>query len=253
MARERVGIRRPFLFSGPFLSVLLCACAAFCQPAAEPAAETPAPAAESGGQPEARETADTEVCLVFEVADLLALAGAATRADFLNLAYDKGDIQFGGDRAESYVGNGIPDAAEVALLEMLLKAAAVAVRSRGAEAYSLTVEAFQENTALVREKLPEHRPGVHRALAALLTMGGWEQEQHAEWLAGRISGRKTSFSDSDNSVHRIYGAEDDLDNDGENNLEEWERAVEELGPDAMPGELMARYVRLAGWEQHKEE
>ncbi len=253
MARECAGIRRPFLFNGPFLSLLLCACAACGQPAAGPAVETPEPAAEHGGEPKAGGTSDPEAFLMFEVADLVALAGAATRADFLNLAYDRGELDYGENREEILGGDGIPDAAEVALLEMILKKGPLVAGDRGPEVYSLTLRAFQANTALAQEKLPEHAPGVHQAVAAVLTMGGWEHCPHAEWLAERISGRKTNLSDMNKSAVRYYGADDDLDGDGKENLEEWERAVEELGPDATPGELMARYVHLAGREQFKRE
>ncbi|HQL95768.1 MAG TPA: hypothetical protein PL005_13915 [Candidatus Hydrogenedentes bacterium] len=277
MARERSGIRRPFLFNGPFLSLLLCACAAFCQPAPEPAVETPeAPAEsgagsrapwavlsttsetpafpeESGGSSKANGASATEVCLVFEVADLVALAGAATRADFLNLVYDKGEGYFSDFGRTVDAANGIPDAAEIALLEMVLKRGVMALGGRKADDCMHATRAYNENRVLARSKLPEYSPQIHRAFAALLTAGASGHTCHAEWLAWKISGRKTDFSERCWVADDLFQPDDNLDGDDEDNLEEWERAVEELGPDATPGELMARYVHLAGRELREEE
>lgn len=244
-ATQRAGAGFPF-HTISFAAVLCLGLAASGQLLMPPSGDLNARRAEKEKAFQESQAMNAEMHLLFEVADLVAMAGEATRADFLNLAHDRGEIRFSGGR--EFYGNGIPDAAEIALLEMVLKAPTYSRAPSGGSNHFISGY-FMENLALAAEKLPDFNVRVHRSLAALMTLGKPGHCAYAEHLAWRISGRKVSFDKYQNMASDWLGAEHDLENDGQSNRDEWNAAVAESGPDATPLELLECYVRLAAREE----
>jgi len=167
--------------------------------------------------------------LAGDVAALLDAAGETTQSNFFNLSYDSGELTFDDDGAWLYTANGIPDAAEMAFLQAILKDAGYEQAAKGGVSHEYVWRAYAGNLELARTQLPTQGESAQRAVAALLTMGDLGHAFHARKLVQTAFGVELNLDDQYTDAGRWLGAKNDANADGVSNKDAWTAASQEAG------------------------
>jgi len=144
-------------------------------------------------------------------------------------SFDMNRIEF--DHEERvFVGNGIPDCAELAVLEYVLQNAALDLSSVGGIVSGPVYDAWRFNLNVPALQLPDGYEDVERAIAALMTLGDWETVEMTRYLinthisrnpTGIFSRLNLNPDDFDTSRIKFFYRDRDADMDGNSNLDEW--------------------------------
>gem|GEM_PF-1952189 len=164
--------------------------------------------------------------LVNDLGEFLVVMGVnANASDAMNLQYDRGDFEVGADGETVFTGNGIPDAAEFALLETILKDIHLEPANGGA--YHQTAwEDWERNLARAESDLPQMDAAVQRAVAAYMTLGSYGHRANVAEMANAYT-QTASVRPADyaNMAFPELQPGGDADNDGSTNLAEWNAAA----------------------------
>jgi hypothetical protein len=150
--------------------------------------------------------------------------------DVYNLDYDRGDFEFDEYGARIFTGNGIPDAAEFALLDAVIHSVTLDLSARGGIASDFTWADYAANAAQAAADLPEQDAAVQRAVAAYMTLGDYgyrvmvRNVVRAHFTANGLP-VEIDASDYKNITARYFAPEKDADNDGAMNLTEWSNTL----------------------------
>ncbi|GMV90829.1 MAG: hypothetical protein AMXMBFR82_06070 [Candidatus Hydrogenedentota bacterium] len=148
---------------------------------------------------------------------LQAVGESATSATF-----DRNEVVFdSGERV--YVGNGILDAAELYLLETVLKTRHLDWTARSAIAHEPVWEAWRANLARASIDLSGYDPRIVRIVAGYMTLGDFDTvESVRDLVENALSGVTIDRNNYDRSSQVYFLWERDADNDGVWNIEEWQ-------------------------------
>lgn len=134
-----------------------------------------------------------------------------------------------------YSGNGMPDVAELYLVQAVLQSGRLGLTPHSGVASSVAWEAWTKNLALAQQDLPGHDPRVQRTFAAYMTLGDHDSTRLVRDLVWRrlvpvqIDGVKY-----DNEMLKWLSFDEDADNDGSLNVDEWKKACPDGSLDKLP-------------------
>lgn len=121
-----------------------------------------------------------------------------------------------------YAGNGVPDVAELYLIEAALKNPKLSLSHRSAISHGVVWTAWQTNLAQAMMDLPAQDDRFIRIVAAYMTLGDFDTvESLRDMLRSTLNGLEIEILDYDMFPQRYFRMKDDADNDGVPNVVEW--------------------------------
>lgn len=141
--------------------------------------------------------------------------------------FDRNEVEYDPDNGMSrlYVGNGMPDAAELYLLQAILEERGLDLSARGGVVNDAVWAAWSANVTRAQTDLPGQDARIVRTVAAYMTLGDFGSAATIEdMVESHISGASVDPANYDNSQRSFLAAGEDADNDGATNLEEWQAA-----------------------------
>jgi hypothetical protein len=138
--------------------------------------------------------------------------------------FDRNEVEFDSE-GRVYVGNGILDAAELYLLETVLKTRHLDWTVRSAIAHEPVWAAWRTNLARAGADLSGYDPRIIRVVAGYMTLGDFDTvESVRDLVNGALTGVTIDRNDYDRSSQIYFLWKRDADNDGVSNIEEWQAA-----------------------------
>jgi hypothetical protein len=120
-----------------------------------------------------------------------------------------------------YVGNGMPDVAELYLLETVLKTRHLDLTHRSGASHEVVWDAWRKNFAQAEADLPGRDPRVTRIVAAYMTLGDFDTVESTRDLIKSALEIDLDPKNYDLFPQRYLYWRRDADNDGIPNLAEW--------------------------------
>jgi hypothetical protein len=124
-----------------------------------------------------------------------------------------------------YIGNGMPDAMELYLVERVLKTRRLGLTRFGGVSHDVTWDMWAANLAQAEADLPNQEAFVHRIVAAYMTHGTFESSVSIQDLVHTHFGAEIDPMNYQLNGRRYFAPHRDADNDGTTNQEEWEIAA----------------------------
>jgi len=174
---------------------------------------------------------------------LVATNQIAAPADLYDLDVDWGDFWVETDRSLQYIGNGMPDAAEFALLEAILKDPHLDFSPRGGVAHIAVWNYYTRNLEQAQLELPAAGGAVTRAVAAYMTLGSYGHQRRAAAFVDQYFSVTLDLNAYTQNAMKHLGPDRDPDRDRLSNLEEWENAYASMGGD--PHAALATFAAAA--------
>ena len=138
--------------------------------------------------------------------------------------FDKNEVEYD-DLGRVQTANGVPDSAELYLLEAVLKNRRLDLSGQSGVANDPVWEAWEQNVSRAQQDFPTQDPRVQRVIAGYLTLGDFGSAAFIEEVNESTFSSSTFAPGLYNRVaQRWLRAEADADNDGVSNREEWEVA-----------------------------
>jgi hypothetical protein len=136
--------------------------------------------------------------------------------------FDRNEVEFDSE-GRVYVGNGILDAAELYLLETVLKTRHLDWTAQSAIAHEPVWAAWRTNLTQATLDLNGFDPRIVRIVAAYMTLGDFDTQASMRDLVHRaFPDVEIDHVDYDRSSQRYFHWDNDADNDGVWNIEEWQ-------------------------------
>lgn len=121
-----------------------------------------------------------------------------------------------------YTGNGVPDVAELYLIEAALENPKLDLTHRSAICHSVIWKAWETNLAQAKKDLPGQDDRFIRTVAAYMTLGDFDTvESLRDMLRTALQGLEIDPANYDRAPQRYVIAKRDADNDGVPNVVEW--------------------------------
>ncbi len=139
--------------------------------------------------------------------------------------FDWNEIEYDADAERVYVGNGIPDVAELCLVEGVLDRRSLDHSFRSGVYHDFIWDIWNVNLAQAAVDLPGEDPRIQRVVAGYMTLGDFKSEGFIDKLVTihyNSEGLNTAAYESNGQRYLYYKS--DADNDGVLNYEEWEWA-----------------------------
>ncbi len=173
----------------------------------------------------------------------LQLAATPEEAD----TFDRGGMEYLQDNTTKCVGNGVPDIAEFALLNAILKSGWIDFSHTEGVVDSVVWKQYRKDLEIAAKTLPMAPPAVQRAVVAYEMSGNFNTRV---WLTQAIKkqyGIVIWDVPFDRHADKWLVMDDhaDADQDGRRNIEEWHAAVEKAGPGAPLDKVLSLFVDLA--------
>ncbi|MBW7864389.1 MAG: hypothetical protein H3C30_08245 [Candidatus Hydrogenedentes bacterium] len=147
-----------------------------------------------------------------------------------------------------FTGNGIPDAAEIALLQAVLDNPAQRTTVRGEASFSMTWDEFSDNLAQARTDFPFLSHDAQRGVAVFTCLGNYGHAALIAALAQGLYSFNVVPSDYATTCREHFAPGGDADGDGVTNLAEWrmvEDASHEGENETDAAALRCEYVKFA--------
>jgi hypothetical protein len=145
--------------------------------------------------------------------------------------FDLNNVQYDDAGEREYVGNGIPDAAELYLLQKVLETPSIDLSQSSGIVSDVVYDAWTKNITQAQYDLQDFDPHVQRGVAAYMSLGDFETVEMLKWLiqqnqqaSGIFSGYNLNTDAYDRTCQQYFYYDNDADNDGLTNLEEWQNA-----------------------------
>lgn len=142
---------------------------------------------------------------------------------------DENGISYDGDLNPLFTGNGMPDVAELGLLDAVLKNAEIDFAARSGVVNQFTWEAWAANLALAEAQLGTAIPALAsksylaRIVAAYMTLGEYDSVEWINVVMDTYTSQDVLNPEGfDRGEQRYFKFEGDADNDGAWNINEWE-------------------------------
>lgn len=162
-----------------------------------------------------------ELDLLSDLGDFLVEIGENTvQSDVYNLDTDWGD-SYPDNGSQVFTGNGMPDAAEFALLEAVLKDVNLSMTDRAGIGHYFAWISFEANRAQAQIDLANESEAIQNAVAGYMTLGGYEYELKIKELIQTQYGVSIDTLNYRTQVSDDLAPKKDADNDGVSNLEEY--------------------------------
>lgn len=139
--------------------------------------------------------------------------------------FDGNEIEYDADVERVYVGNGIPDVAELCLVEGVLDRRSLDHSFRSGVYHDFIWDIWNVNLAQAAVDLAGEDPRIQRVVAGYMTLGDYKSEGFIDKLVTihyNSEGLNTAAYESNGQRYLYYKA--DADNDGVLNYMEWEWA-----------------------------
>ena len=139
--------------------------------------------------------------------------------------FDGNEIRYNAKVERVYVGNGIPDVAELCLVEAILNRRSLDHSFRSGVYHDFIWDIWNVNLAQAAVDLPDEDPRIHRVVAGYMTLGDYKSEGFIDKLVTihyNSEGLNTAAYETNGQRYLYYKA--DADNDGVSNYQEWEYA-----------------------------
>lgn len=160
----------------------------------------------------------TDLNMASDLNAFLRYIGSSERAETFDRNHFRHDIKMN----RVYEGNGMPDVAELYLVETILKNRHLDFTHRSGVCHELVWEAWQKNLAQARKDMPIQNAPIVRIVAAYMTIGDFDTvESLRDLLITSTTGVRIDPQSYDRSAQRYLTSERDADNDGVPNIAEW--------------------------------
>ncbi len=164
--------------------------------------------------------------LLGDLGDFLVEIGVnAAAADVYNLDVDWGDFWIDYDKSVKYKGDGMPDAAEFALLQVILDSYHLDLSGHGGVAHVTIWRSFDANRTQAALDLSGESDAVINTVAAYMTLGSYGHRRRIKALALEEFSVTLDLADYTYNGHADLTPAGDPDVDGLENEEEWANAL----------------------------
>ena len=159
--------------------------------------------------------------MVGDLAYFLRFIGSNTAVN----TFDRNGVDYDSEMNHIYVGNGMPDVAELYLLETVLRTRHLSLTHRSGVSHEVVWDAWRKNLAQAETDLPGQDARVIRVVAAYMTVGDFDTvESTRDLVQSAIRGVAIDPHNYDLFPQRYLYWRRDADNDGVPNLAEWKLA-----------------------------
>ncbi len=186
----------------------------------------------------------TDLNLISDLGIFLESIGELTSAqEVSNMQWDRGDLFFDEAGNPTYTENGIPDAAEFALLEHVLLHPEINLSASGGVVNEIVYENFTRNHAratvdisswsnnLNNPQPPARTAAIINVIAAYMTLGYYgATDMICHEIKELTSGIALDSSNYAIGALRYFAPDNDCDNDGLSNIGEWHYTLDSVQP-----------------------
>ncbi len=161
------------------------------------------------------------------------------------LEFDTGLVEYiSGKPRVKLLPNGIPDVAELALLQGILQDPKFELSHAGGVSHTQLWEYYQTNLARATEELASLEPHIQRLTAAYMTLGSFGHRETMPYYLNEIFGVQVNPDRYQLWAGRRFDERGDVDNDGKWNVEEWRNTVK-ASNGVVDMDTVARFVAAA--------
>lgn len=165
----------------------------------------------------------SQVDMLQDLADFLVAIGERQTI----YSWDRNEVAYDENGDRVYVGNGIPDAAELYLLETVLKTRRLNLTPRGGVSHDSVWDMWAANLAQAEVDLPSQTPAVQRVVAGYMTIGTFESTSSIQDLAQTHFATTVDPLNYQRNSSEYLGGEENADRDSVPNFMEWQLASPE--------------------------